>query len=238
MLKDKSPSPDNYANWFTLYHLCQQIGSQKSIHINSGVLGEIIGVSQQTASRRIQDLEKLGWIERKIDGKIQIIRIPKKGADIMLKVYKTLKKILQNILIVGEVSEGIGEGGYYVAIKGYYNQFQEKLGFKPYMGTLNLKLSDLNNTLLRENLDNKRPIVINGFNDEISNRTYGAVDCFDCYISRLDEKGRKIEAAILNIERTHHDKNIIEILAEPYLRDELKLKNGDLLRIDLKTNND
>jgi len=233
MSKEEEIKPDNYGTWFALYHLCQQIGNQKSIHISSIELGEIMGVSQQTASRRIQDLEGLGWIERKIEGKTQIIRIPKKGADIMLKVYKELKKILENILIVGEVKEGMREGAYYVAIKGYYVQFQEKLGFKPYLGTLNLKLSDLNKTLLRENLNNRIPIIINGFKDENSERTYGTVRCYDCTISRLDNRKNKIKAAILDIERTHHEKNIIEILAEPYLRDELGLKDGDRLIIDL-----
>ncbi|MBD3341735.1 MAG: DUF120 domain-containing protein, partial [Candidatus Lokiarchaeota archaeon] len=135
---NNSISPDNYANWFALYHLCQQIGNKKSIHISSVDFGELMEVSQQTASRRIQDLEKLGWIERKIEGKSQVIRIPKKGADIMLEIYKELKTILENILIVGTVTEGMKEGGYYVAIKGYYEQFKDKLGFTPYKGTLNL----------------------------------------------------------------------------------------------------
>ena len=143
MSEEDEITPENYANWFALYYLCQQIGNQKAIHISSVELGDIMGVSQQTASRRIQDLEKLGWIERKIEGKAQIIRIPKKGADIMLNFYKELKYILENILIVGVVTEGMKEGGYYIAIKGYYVQFKEKLGFKPYKGTLNLKLSQL-----------------------------------------------------------------------------------------------
>ena len=238
MSKKEDIMPDNYANWFTLYHLCQQIGNQKSIHISSVELGEIIGISQQTASRRIQDLERLGWIERKINGKTQIIRIPKKGADIMLKVYKSLKKILESILIVGEVTEGIGEGGYYVAIKGYYNQFQDKLDFLPYLGTLNLEMSDLNISLLRENLENSVPIIIDGFKDENSERSYGAVRCYHCFISRLDDRKNKIKAAILDIERTHHKKNIIEILAEPYLRDDLSLKDGDKVIIELVKNKD
>lgn len=236
MPKKEEITPDNYANWFALYQLCQQIGNQKSIHISSVELGEIMGISQQTASRRIQDLEKIGWIERKIEGKTQIIRIPKKGADVMLIVYKELKRVLENILIVGEVLEGIKEGGYYVAIKGYYVQFQDKLGFKPYLGTLNLKLSDLNKALLRENLNNQPPIIINGFKDENSERSYGAVQCYDCIISRLDDRENKIKAAILDIERTHHEKNIIEILAEPYLRDKLRLNDGDRVIIELGKN--
>ncbi|MFX1257175.1 MAG: DUF120 domain-containing protein [Promethearchaeota archaeon] len=236
MTNKEEITPDKYANWFTLYYLSQRIGNQKSIHISSVELGEAINVSQQTASRRIQDLEKLGWIERKIEGKIQIIRILKKGVDILLNVYKSLKKILENVLIVGEVTEGMKEGGYYVAIKGYYEQFQEKLGFKPYLGTLNLGMNDLNNSLLRENLENRAPIIIEGFKDENSERRYGAVRCYGCYISRLDDRNNKIKAAILYIERTHHKKNIVEILAEPYLRDKLNLNDGDKVIIELNKN--
>lgn len=238
MSDDVKIEADNYANWFTLYYLCQQIGNQKEIRISSVELGVIMGVSQQTASRRIQDLEKLGWIKRKIDGKTQIVRIPKNGSDVLLKVYKELKHILDNILIVGEVTEGMREGGYYVAIKGYYDQFQEKLGFKPFKGTLNLELTDLNKSLLRENLKNRIPIIISGFQDENSERTYGNVKCYECSISLLENRENKIKSAILDIERTHHGRNIIEILAEPYLRDYLNLKDGDKLIIELTKKKD
>ena len=233
MSEEKIISPDNYANWFTLYHLCQNIGNQKEIQISSGELGEIMGVSQQTASRRLMTLEKLLWIKRRSEGKSQIIKITKKGSDILLKVYKELKTILENILIVGSVADGMKEGGYYVAIKGYYDQFKDKLGFTPYKGTLNLELTDLNKSLLKENLNTRIPIIIDGFKDTNSERTYGNVRCFDCHISRLDDRENKINAAILDIERTHHKKNIVELLAEPYLRDYFHLHDGDKLIIEL-----
>ncbi|MHA2326405.1 MAG: DUF120 domain-containing protein [Promethearchaeota archaeon] len=208
--------PENYANWFALYHLCQNIGSQKAIHINSVEFGRILDLSQQTASRRINDLVNSGWIQRKIIGKEQIIKITKKGADAILAMYKNLKQILEDILIVGEVTEGMGEGGYYVKIKEYYIQFSEKLGFDPYPGTLNLQLSDLNKELLEENIKNRIPVRIVGFEKEqkdLGKRTYG-------------------KSAILRIKRTHHKKNIVEILAEPYLRDKLNLQDGERIRIE------
>lgn len=223
-------SPENYSNWFALYHLCQNIGSQKAIHISSVEFSKILNLSQQTASRRITNLEELGWIERKIKGKEQVIRITKKGADVILLMYKNLKQILQEILIVGEVTEGIGEGGYYVRIPEYLAQFQEKLGFKPYFGTLNLQLSDLNYELLEENQKNRNPIKIEGFKKE--GRTYGSVDCHSCLISRLDNQDKKLSCVILKIRRTHHKKNIVEILAEPFLREVLQLKDGDRVRIE------
>jgi riboflavin kinase len=238
MNNKKKISSNNYANWFALYHLCQKIGSQKAIHINSVEFSKMLKVSQQTASRRIHNLEEIGWIERKISGKEQIIRITKKGADIMLAMYKDLRQILEEILIVGVVVEGIGEGGYYVRIKEYYEQFKKKLGFKPYYGTLNLQLNDLNKELLEENLKNRIPIKIIGFEREEEKengniiRRFGSVDCFKCVVSSLDNQDKKVNAAILKIKRTHHKKNIIEILATPYLREELNLKDGDRIRIE------
>ncbi len=228
-------SPDNYANWFALYQLCHLAKERRYIDISTVKFGEILGLSQQTGSRRINDLEKLGWIKRKVIGKTQKISITKEGANTMLVIYKELKKLLESILIIGEVTEGIHEGGYYVAIKGYYQQLKEKLGFEPYKGTLNLRLSDTDNEILREKLKNISPIIIDGFKD--LNREYGPVKCYDVYVSRMDDKNNKRKAAILDIQRTHHKENIIEILAKPYLRDYFHLKDGDKLIIDLSKDN-
>ena len=100
----------------------------------------------------------------------------------------------------------------------------------------NIKLSQLNKALLRENLENHIPIIIDGFKDENSERTYGEVKCYGCKISRLDDREHKIDAAILDIERTHHEENIVEILAEPYLRDFLNLRDGEKVIIELTKN--
>jgi riboflavin kinase len=224
--------PENYANWFALFHLCQNIGSQKALHISSIEFGKILNLSQQTASRRLTQLEEMGWIQRKIIGKEQTIRITKEGADVMLLMYKNLRQILQDILIVGEVTEGMREGGYYVRIPGYLKQFKEKLGFEPYYGTLNLQLNDLNKELLDENLNSQLPVLIEGFEDKNVGRSYGSVECYNCSVSRLDNQKNKKKAAILKIKRTHHKKNIVEILAKDYLRDKLNLKNGDRVRIE------
>ena len=41
-----------------------------------------------------------------------------------------------------KIVSGMGEGAYYMSLKGYRNQFIEKLGYEPYPGTLNVKLVD------------------------------------------------------------------------------------------------
>ncbi len=236
MINERDVSPDNYANWFALYQLCKHIEHRQTINISSVEFGKLLNLSQQTASRRISDLENLGWIKRKIEKKTQKIVLTKEGSDVMLLMYKNLKNILESIVILGTVQSGMKEGAYYVSIKGYFDQFQEKLGFLPYKGTLNLELNNTNIDLLREKLKNLKPVVIAGFKDDNSERTYGVVYCYDCAISRIDNPEEKIKAAILDIKRTHHKKNIIEILAEPYLRDYFNLKDGDKLIIELNSN--
>ena len=76
--------------------------------------------------------------------------------------------------------------------------------------------------------------MIEGFKDQ--NREYGPVRCYDVMIARLDDMEKRRKAAILDITRTHHDENIIEILAKPYLRDYFNLKNGDKLIIEVIKN--
>jgi len=229
-------SPENYANWFALYQLCKHIEHRQTINISSVEFGKLLNLSQQTASRRINDLIELKWIKRKIENKTQKIVLTKEGSDVMLLMYKNLKNILESIVILGTVQNGMKEGAYYVSIKGYYDQFQDKLGFLPYKGTLNLELNSTNINLLREKLNNLKPVIIAGFQDDNSERTYGVVYCYDCIISRIDNPEKKIIAAILDIKRTHHKQNIIEILAEPYLREYFNLKDGDKLIIELNIN--
>ncbi|MBY8982758.1 MAG: CTP-dependent riboflavin kinase [Candidatus Lokiarchaeota archaeon] len=236
MLEREDTSPEMYTNWFALYTLGKYSEDMLSLRISSIEFGKLLNVSQQTASRRINDLEKLGWIEREIEGKTQHIIITEEGINILFKTYENLKDILEKILIIGEVSEGMREGGYYVAIKGYYEQFKAKLGFEPFKGTLNLKIDKLDLDILKDLMSQIKPITIKGFEDQ--NREYGPVYCYDVYISPLFERNRKIKAAILDIQRTHHKKNIIEILAKEYLRDYFNLKDGDKLVIKLNRINE
>ncbi len=195
-MAEEEISQENYANWFALYQLCRLTKSKRNITISTIKFGEILGLSQQSGSRRINALIELNWIKRETDGKSQTISITKEGTNVMLTVYKNLKSLLESILIVGEVVEGMHEGGYYVAIQGYYDQFKEKLGFEPYIGTLNLLLTDTTNTILREKLQNISPVIIEGFKDQ--------THCWSCILNFLDgwyTKYRKQQLAQLELEK-------------------------------------
>ncbi|MCP8316290.1 MAG: DUF120 domain-containing protein, partial [archaeon] len=73
--------------------------------------------------------------------------------------------------IEGELFSGLEEGAYYVSLENYRRQFIDKLGFDPYIGTLNLKLTSSKDRKLRHELEHYSGISIDGFKNE--HRTYG-----------------------------------------------------------------
>jgi len=215
--------------WFTLLHLARRGGLRKGILISTPELAKDLGTSQQTASRRVLELEAKGYIKRSVTRKGQIIVITEKGADLLRAVYAALhdsiSEALKSIVISGEVFTGLGEGAYYVSLNGYRSQIREKLGFDPYPGTLNLKLTEPSDLYFREMLNHRAGILIKGFSDGM--RTYGSVKAFKARV-------KDVEAAILLIERTHYGIDTLEVIAPVNLRQALGLKDGDRVSVEVQ----
>lgn len=129
-----------------------------------------------------------------------------------------------HFVLEGEVIEGLGEGRYYVNVPGYYHQFVEKLGFRPYPGTLNLKLRPPQ-IQTRKQLDPLTWIAIDGFSAD--ERTFGNARCLPCTIENHP-------CAIIVPGRTHYPEDVVEILSPVHLRKVLRIKAGDIifLKID------
>ncbi|HXW11749.1 MAG TPA: DUF120 domain-containing protein, partial [Nitrososphaeraceae archaeon] len=62
-------------------------------------------------------------------------------------------------------------------------------------------------------------------------RTYGWVKCYPVIINGNE----KIRSDLLILERTHHDNNMLEIIAPVNIKKVLNLKNGDNVKVTLKT---
>lgn len=198
-----------------------KLNASKGIIVSTHQLGGILECSQQTASRKLIELEKMGLIKKERAVKGQKITLTKRGTEILRDYYIQLKCIFEEreaVVIKGELVSGMGEGQYYVTRKGYTQQFEEKLGFHPYPGTLNLLLEREHDLVVREMLDNCPYLKVDGFTDE--GRTFGAAKCYPVAIDR-------VEGAILSPLRTHHPKNVIEIISPVFLRERLDLKDGD-----------
>ena len=125
----------------------------------------------------------------------------------------------RNNVVYGTVSTGFGEGAYFMSMPHYKNEIKKKLGFDAYPGTLNLKVESNQINLLKKN----KPIKIDGIKK--NNRIFGQVDCYRAKINNMG-------GSIIIPHLTKH-KNIIEFIAPVHLKTELRLKNGDKIKIEL-----
>jgi riboflavin kinase len=129
--------------------------------------------------------------------------------------------------LTGTVVDGKGEGKFFVALDGYAEQFESKLGYTPFPGTLNLHLTP-DSTDRREALDTLDPIRIDGWED--GDRTYGPAACYAAHLLVDDA----VESAHLLVpERTDHGENQLEIIAPVKLRDACNLDDGDRLTVKI-----
>ncbi len=199
--------------------------TQEQIQISSSNFAQHISSSPQTASRRLQALEKEGLISRVFVPEGQRILITQSGKDILRSEYYEYQKIFEpadkEIELHGKVVTGLGEGQYYMSLEGYKTQFESKLGFTPYPGTLNLMLTD-KSTVIRKRLDESDGIPIHGFPSE--SRTFGGGKCFHVTIG-------KIKGAVIVPDRSHYPNDLLEVTSSKNLRSALGLKNGDLLSV-------
>lgn len=216
--------------FFTLYKLAELGASSRTVKVSTEYLAEKIGASQQTASRHLITLEKLGWIKRTVTPEGCLTKITPQGVAKIKKLYSELRLIFESdyppsVTLEGTLFTGLGEGAYYVTKEGYRKQFMEKLGFDPYPGTLNLKLTSEYDIKSLSELETYPAITLEGFGDE--SRTYGAVRCYPAIINNK-EKGAAISAL-----RSHYGQSVIEIVSPICLRSRLKLKDGNKVKVEI-----
>lgn len=219
-------------------HLCvllklAEMGAHKrTAKISTEYLAGKLGISQQTSSRYLIELDNKGWIKRTITPEGSLIRITEDGAKELQKLYLNLRLLMEaayppSITLEGTVFTGLGEGAYYVSKERYRKQFIEKLGFDPYPGTLNLKLTTDYDIKTRAELEAYPSVEIEGFTDE--DRTFGHVKCYPMIIEN------KAKGALISALRSHYDASVIEIIAPNCLRKQLNLKDGHKVKVEVLT---
>jgi riboflavin kinase len=201
------------------------MGAQgRAVQVSTTNLAEKLGVAQQTISRHLIKLERLGLIERHLTARGELVKLTDSGTEELRNVHLGLRSILEAgvptvISIEGEVFTGLGEGAYYISQKGYREQIIGKLGFDPYLGTLNLKLKSNLDLQARKELDAYPAIELRGFKTGL--RTFGPVKCYKALIND------KAEGAVVTALRSHYSTSVLEVIAPTDLRDLFKLKDGD-----------
>ena len=205
---------------------------KRTTKISTEYLAEKMGISQQTSSRYLIELERKGWIQRGISPEGSLIKIVEPGMKQVQNLYSYLRLLVEasyppSVTLEGIVFEGLGEGAYYISKDVYRKQFIEKLGFDPYPGTLNLKLTTEYDLKTRNELETYPAIEVHGFRNE--NRTFGLVKCYPATINN------KVKGALILALRSHYDVSVLEIIAPVYLRKHLNLKDGHKVKVEIFT---
>ncbi len=216
--------------FYTLYKLAELGATSRTVKVSTEYLAEKIGGSQQTASRHLINLEKMGWIKRTVTPDGCLTKITTQGVSELKKLYSEMRLIFESdyppsMTLEGVLFSGMGEGAYYVTKEGYRKQFIEKLGFDPYPGTLNVKVTtDYDMKSLLE-LETYPAIELEGFKDE--SRTFGSVKCYPAVINN------KAKGAVIYAMRSHYGSSVLEIIAPTFLRRQLNLKDGNKVKVEI-----
>ncbi len=215
-----------------LIKLADMGAHRRTAKISTEYLAEKMEISQQTSSRYLIELEQKSWIARIKTPEGSLIKITDLGNKEIQKLHAHLRVLVEaayppSVTLEGTVFEGLGEGAYYISKEFYRKQFIEKLGFDPYPGTLNLKLTTEYDLKTRTELETYPAVEIQGFKNE--NRTFGHVKC---YPAKIDNK---IKGALIFAMRSHYDISVLEIIAPVCLRKQLGLRDSQKVKVEVFT---
>ena len=126
---------------------------------------------------------------------------------------------MPKIVFEGTVFSGEGRGKKFVALPWFKRQVEEKLGFSPYLGTLNLRLS-LKEAEKRILLENAEGLVVEPQTGYYSGLLFkSTIDALECGV-------------VIPI-MPNYPNDVLEVIAPVYLRGMLKLKNGSLVAVSV-----
>jgi riboflavin kinase, archaea type len=117
------------------------------------------------------------------------------------------------------VFSGKGEGTMFITLPWVTKQIKEKLGFEPFPGTLNLKLTE-NSRKTREVLDRSSGIEILPALDYRRGKLFRA-------------KLKKFDCAIVVPDVLDYPREIIEVIASENLRRRLQLTDGSKVEVQV-----
>jgi riboflavin kinase, archaea type len=127
---------------------------------------------------------------------------------------------MQTLTFHGIVTSGEGNGRRYLALPWVVRQLEEKLGYTPYLGTLNLKLT-------AESAQQKRPLQKASALQIYPSKGYCAGLVFPASISGL-------QCAVVLPQVPAYPEELLELIAPVYLRGALDLKDGDAVEVAVK----
>jgi riboflavin kinase len=208
----------------TLLELARMGAAYTYADIPSGRLGSVLGLTQQAASRRLIDLETAGLVSRAHTGRSLRVRLTPAGLGAVRSFYGELTDVIEKtrarLTFTGRVFSGMGKGRYYVGHPEYQKRFELALGYRPYPGTLNVKLEDKKFVEQLKSLRFMGGIRVEGFTR--GDEGFSALTCFNGTLS-----GERI--TLLFIDITHYNESVVELISPAYLRGKFKLRDEDTI---------
>lgn len=131
------------------------------------------------------------------------------------------KRAEENMEITGKIESGEGRGAFFVGLDWVVEQFERHMGFKPFPGTLNIRISG-------EDLSK-----LNGF---FSQKDFEFVpddpQFCNAGVKRLTLNGLPGVAVFPSEDVRIHGKNVIEIIAGCHIKQTLNLDDGDMVTLN------
>ena len=127
---------------------------------------------------------------------------------------------LTSKILEGTVFTGKGDGKKYLALPWVKQQLEEKLGYRPYLGTLNLKLTAESVKRRRTLLKSKSSVVFPAEGFCVGLLFKASIGCLDCAVIVPQVKG--------------YPENVLEVIAQLNLRKTLNLKDGEKVAVSVQ----
>ncbi|CAB1071691.1 hypothetical protein D1AOALGA4SA_1321 [Olavius algarvensis Delta 1 endosymbiont] len=129
----------------------------------------------------------------------------------------------ETLTITGKIISGENKGAYFTQLDWVQNQCQEKLGFKPFPGTLNLEIDPAKTPQIETLFENKGIELVPPDSSSCAGRV--------CPVNIMGVGGAIVVPAE-NV-RTHAN-NIVELIAPTCLKEAMDVDDGDELMLAAK----
>ncbi len=128
-------------------------------------------------------------------------------------------QLMRGVHVRGTIFSGKKNGARFIKLPWVKKQIEEKIGFAPHPGTLNMRLSEDDAAKLRDILKKAKPVYIKPMEGFCRGR---------CFKAQLINEH---ECAIIIPDIIEYPENVIEIVAPEDLRRKLQLEDNDTIDV-------
>jgi riboflavin kinase len=129
-------------------------------------------------------------------------------------------------LISGKIVSGVKQGAFFTQLDWFQKQCLQKLGYKPYPGTLNIEISAEDIPIVEALEQNAKIEFIPPDSTFCSGKAHP-----------VEVEGMPAAIVMPTKEVRVHGNNIIEVISDLGLKDALKVDDGDTVRLTISVSN-